>query len=275
MDPCKKTTRKAKTTKKAVATKKAVTRAPKKSAPAKKVTKKTVASQIPAADHLSGLNDAEGKLFEAVKNWLQIQMKKIKKETTEEEPKRAKFPEAEDDEKNQDDQLLHNLYDHMKKSIEAEQLRMAKCHQIELELKASLTFSMVASYMSLCKLNGFAKFFQRLAETGMNLILLLGTGITNLKLNSVTPPDLTKWKNIVDGINSAFYAERASIKGFNILLPLLDRTNQDDAIQSKKNDMVKEFEFLMDKFKGAAQADDFFQIDKQLLNHHQKQSSND
>ena len=82
--------------------------------------------------------------------------------------------------------MIQDLYEQLKRHIQDDQLRLLKIKQVELELKASLVFTMAATYMNICKLPGFADFFQNLAKSSVSLVFSLGSGVDLSSLKSIS-----------------------------------------------------------------------------------------
>ena len=193
------------------------------------------------------LEHVKARISDTVKSWLNSQ---------------PNFDPAENEKEAYSD-LIHGLYEELKLSITADQLKILKLKQIELEYRVVSTFMMASTYLALAKFPGFARTFQYLARKTVSLIFSLGSGI-DLSENqtSTFQPNWQSWNNLVDAINEGLKAERMTIDNFEKLQDLIPETDQ--VILDKKLSIVKRIQNVMDLFKNTSKSEDFFMIDKKL-----------
>ena len=159
--------------------------------------------------------------------------------------------------------LINELYDELKLSMQSEQLKILKMKQIELEYKVVLTLMMVSTYLELAEFRGFARHFQYLAKKTVSLIFSLGSGLDlspNSNLNF--QPTWKSWNNVVDAINEGLKAERMTIENFEKIQDLIPKTEQ--VILDKKLSIVKRIQNIIDLFKDTTEPNDIYAIDKKL-----------
>ncbi len=158
--------------------------------------------------------------------------------------------------------LVHSLYEKLKLHIQEDQIQLLKVKQIELELRAVLTFVTAATYCALAKFKGFAKVFHSLSKSSVALVFGLSDGLDLSYLGQVSRPSWQTWDNVVDAINEAFKVERATIENFEKLHPLI--TDPDSEIVAVKLKITRQVQTLMEYLEEAQETDDFFKIDAKL-----------
>lgn len=194
------------------------------------------------------LINIKDKINQSVQEWMESNQTKI----------------VQDDEPDSVLELIEDLNRHLKNVLNKDERKIRLVKQVRLELEASLTFTIAAAYFKNCEFGGFAKFFNKLSDATMNLIFGFGS-ITDLStLGPTKPPEWQKWENVVDAINSAFKVERDTITNYTLLENVLAEDER-LLLNEKKDTISALFEILMDHFKGAKEAQDFYEIESKLL----------
>ena len=91
--------------------------------------------------------------------------------------------------------MVEELNQHLKNIMNDDELSLRLVKQAHLELEASMTFTMAASYLSSGGFHGFANFFFKLSNVTMKLVFTIGTMTDLSMMKPIQHPD---WKREIN-----------------------------------------------------------------------------
>ena len=215
--------------------------------------------KVEMVDKSTQFNDKEVKLEhikhqidEAVKVWMNESQNLVKTTDIKEDDHDAYL------------NMVEELNQHLKNIMNDDELSLRLVKQAHLELEASMTFTMAASYLSSGGFHGFANFFFKLSNVTMKLVFTIGTMTDLSMMKPIQHPDWRSWENAVDAVNAAFRSERATINGYTFLNNILPE-DMKLILGEKKDSITNLFEKIMSQLKDAEEPEDFYAVDQNLL----------